>query len=131
VFVSLHSDTQLRGCIGTTEATSESLLDEIIYNGISACSSDPRFHHVEVIELKSLDISVDVLMPYEPIESQNELNIDIYGVIVEQGYKRGLLLPHLEGIISIDEQVSIAKQKAGIVTGAVKIYRFKVERHEV
>lgn len=131
VFVSLHADHQLRGCIGTTEPTSESMLDEIIYNGISACSSDPRFHSVEVDELNSLEISVDVLKPYEPIETMNELDIKNYGVIVEQGYKRGLLLPNLDGISSVDEQVSIAKQKAGIVSGQYKMYRFKVERHEI
>lgn len=131
VFVSIHSDGQLRGCIGTTEASSESLIDEIIYNAISACSADPRFHPVEEDELKSLEINVDVLMPYEAIESMNELDVKEYGVIVEQAYKRGLLLPNLEGIHSVDEQVSIAKQKAGIVSGSVKMYRFKVERHEI
>lgn len=131
VFVSLHLDQHLRGCIGTTEATSDNLLDEIIYNGISACSADPRFHPVEVDELKSLEISVDVLMPSEAIKTINELDVNTYGVIVEQGYKRGLLLPHLDGVKSVDEQVSIAKQKAGIVSGDIKMYRFKVERHEI
>ncbi len=131
VFVSLHKDGKLRGCIGTTEATSPHVIDEIIYNGISACSSDPRFHPVEEDELKDLEISVDILGPYEAIETMNELNIQKYGVIVEQGYKRGLLLPNLDGIHSIAEQVSIAKQKAGIVSGKVQMYRFEVIRHEV
>ena len=131
VFVSLHKDGKLRGCIGTTEATATNIIEEIIYNGISACSSDPRFHPVEEDELKDLEISVDVLGAYEGIETMNELDIKSYGVIVEQGYKRGLLLPNLDGIASIAEQVSIAKQKAGIVSGKVKLYRFEVVRHEV
>lgn len=131
VFVSLHKDGKLRGCIGTTEATASNIMDEIIYNGISACSSDPRFHPVEEDELKDLEISVDVLKPYEAIETMNELDIKKFGVIVEQGFKRGLLLPNLDGIHSIAEQVSIAKQKAGIVSGKFKLYRFEVVRHEV
>ncbi len=131
VFVSLHKDGKLRGCIGTTEATSPNLMDEIIYNAISACSSDPRFHPVEEDELKDLEISVDILGSYEPINSMNELNIQKYGLIVEQGYKRGLLLPNLDGIHSIADQVSIAKQKAGIVRGKFQMYRFEVVRHEV
>ncbi len=130
-FVSIHKEDKLRGCIGTTEPTSPNLVDEIIYNAISACSSDPRFHPVEVDELKDLEISVDILSPYESIDSMNELNINKYGVIVEQGFKRGLLLPNLDGINSVDEQVSIAKQKAGIVNGKIKLYRFEVVRHEI
>lgn len=130
-FVSLHKDDKLRGCIGTTQSTNPNLIDEIIFNAISACSSDPRFHQVEEDELKDLEISVDILKPFEPIDSMNELHIKKYGVIVEQGYKRGLLLPNLDGVDNVYEQVSIAKQKAGIVSGEVKLYRFEVERHEV
>jgi len=131
VFVSLHKDGKLRGCIGTTQASSESIFEEIIYNAISACSSDPRFHPVEEKELESLEISVDILKASEPISSMDSLDVKKYGLIVEQGFKRGLLLPNLDGIDSVDEQVSIAKQKAGIVTGKVDLYRFEVIRHQV
>lgn len=130
-FVSIHKQGQLRGCIGTIEATADHLIDEIIYNGISACSKDPRFHPIEVDELKHLEIKVDILYPREAITSEAQLDVKEYGVIVEQGYQRGLLLPNLEGIDTVEEQVSIAKRKAGIISGPVKMYRFKVERHEV
>lgn len=130
-FVSIHKQGQLRGCIGTIEATADHLIDEIIYNGISACSKDPRFHPIEVEELKHLEIKVDILYPRESIESESQLDVKEYGVIVEQGYQRGLLLPNLEGIDTVEEQISIAKRKAGIISGPVKLYRFKVERHEV
>jgi len=131
VFVSIHKDGKLRGCIGTTEGTSASLIDETIYNAISACSSDPRFHPVERLELEELEIKVDILLPSEKIDSMLELNPKKYGVIVEQGDKRGLLLPNLEGVSTVSEQVSIAKQKAGIVRGRVDLFRFEVERHEL
>lgn len=130
-FVSIHKNNKLRGCIGTIEATADNLIDEIIYNGISACSNDPRFHQVEKDELPYLDIKVDILFPKEKIMSKEELNIKEYGVIVEQGYKRGLLLPNIEGIHSVEEQIQIAKQKASIVSGEIDMYRFKVERHEI
>jgi len=130
-FVSIHKDGQLRGCIGTTESTNDNLLDEIIYNGISACSSDPRFNAIEEKEIQDLEIKVDILGESEPIESMDELDVIKYGVIVEQGYKRGLLLPNLDGIHTVAEQVSIAKQKAAIESGVFKMYRFQVIRHEV
>jgi len=130
-FVTLHKEGQLRGCIGTIEPNCEDLVDEIINNAISACSSDPRFHGVEINELKNLDISVDILYPIESITSENDLDVHRFGVIVEQGYKRGLLLPNLKGVDSVSEQVAIAKQKAGIVTGEYKLSRFEVERHEI
>jgi len=130
-FVTLHKEGQLRGCIGTIEPNCEDLIDEIINNAISACSSDPRFHGVEVSELKNLDISVDILYPIEAITSESDLDVHRFGVVIEQGYKRGLLLPNLKGVDTVSEQVAIAKQKAGIATGDYKLSRFEVERHEI
>lgn len=130
-FVSIHKDGMLRGCIGTTEPTTASLLEEIIYCGISACSSDPRFNPIDTTELKSLEIKVDRLYAPERIYDLDELDVIRYGVIVEQGRKRGLLLPNLDGVDSIDHQVSIAKQKADIHSDDNLVYyRFEVERHE-
>lgn len=130
-FVSIHNKGQLRGCIGTIEANCDNLIDEITYNAISACSADPRFHGIEEEELKDIDIKVDVLYPIEAIQDECDLDVKRYGVVVEQGYKRGLLLPNLEGINTVSEQISIAKQKAGIVSGKINLFRFEVERHEV
>lgn len=130
-FVSIHKNGQLRGCIGTTEATSDSLLDEIIHCAISACSSDPRFNPVDPSELIDLEIKVDRLYPYEPVIDIYELDEQRYGVIVEKGSKRGLLLPRIEGVNSVEEQIEIAKRKAGIHSDDYQLYRFEVERHEV
>lgn len=131
-FVSLHKGGQLRGCIGTISPAHPNLFEEIVYNAISACSQDPRFEPVEVHELKQLDIKVDILMPYEAIKDISELDVIKYGVIVEKGSKRGLLLPNLEGITTTEQQVKIAMEKAGIQDQAhMKMYRFEVIRHEV
>lgn len=132
VFVSIHKNGRLRGCIGTTEAVQVNVVDEIILNAISACSSDPRFMAVEEKELIHLDIKVDVLGNREPINSINQLDPKVYGVIVEKGFKRGLLLPDLEGIDTAKEQVSIAKEKAGLLENELEVdlFRFKVRRHQ-
>jgi MEMO1 family protein len=131
VFVSIHENGELRGCIGTTSPLQSSIAEEIIHNAISACSSDPRFSPVLATELPFLSISVDVLDPYEEIASVKELDPKRYGVIVERGSRRGLLLPNLEGVTSVAQQVSIAKRKAGISEeDAVTLYRFEVERHQ-
>ena len=130
VFVSLKKDGRLRGCIGTTGPTRSSVADEIIHNAISAGVHDPRFSPVTESELKELVYSVDVLGPVEPIASKEMLDIKRYGVIVTSGSRRGLLLPNLEGVDSIDDQIAISKQKAGIdADEEVELERFEVIRH--
>ncbi|MBC7959510.1 MAG: AmmeMemoRadiSam system protein A [Vallitaleaceae bacterium] len=132
IFVSLHKAGALRGCIGTILPVKDNILNEIIDNAISACSSDPRFDPVEEGELSELDIKVDVLSELEQISSQNELDVQKYGIVVEQGNKRGLLLPNLEGVDSIEQQIEIAMKKAGIKNNQnLKMYRFEVIRHEI
>jgi len=131
-FVSLHRDGQLRGCIGTIAPTRKNLGEEIMANAVEACARDPRFAPVRESELAELDVKVDILHPFEPIESVGELDPVKYGVIVESRGRRGLLLPNLEGVDTVEEQVSIARQKAGIGEGeSVKLFRFRVERHEI
>jgi len=130
VFVSLHIDDDLRGCIGTFKPTTENIACEIIDMAIEASTSDPRFPPVRPSEIANLDISIDVLGEPEPISSLDELDPKIYGVIVSSGYRRGLLLPDLEGIDTPQVQVEIAKRKAGIYgSSPVKLQRFKVTRH--
>ena len=129
-FVSLKEDGKLRGCIGTISAVRSSLAEEIIHNAISACSEDPRFSPVEQWEVERLTISVDVLGDTECISSPEELDPDRYGVIVTKGGRRGLLLPNLEGVDTVEEQIAIAKQKAGIrESETVELERFEVVRH--
>jgi len=131
VFVSLKKYGQLRGCIGTISPITDSIAQEIIRNAISAGVEDPRFPPVGEEELDELDYSVDVLSEAEPINSVDELDVYRYGVIVSSGRKRGLLLPNLEGIDTVEEQVSIAKRKAGIYDNeAVRLERFEVVRHQ-
>lgn len=130
VFVSLHMDGRLRGCIGTIAPVTPCVAQEIIDNGVSASSRDPRFNPVEPEELDKLVYSVDVLEPPERITSPSQLDVKRYGVIVTKGGRRGLLLPNLDGVNSVDEQIAIAKQKAGIAQGEeVELERFEVTRH--
>lgn len=131
VFVSLHIGDRLRGCVGTTGPTTPSIADEIISNAISAGTRDHRFSAVTEKELKQISYKVDVLFAPEKIGSTDQLDVKKYGVIVRSGRKSGLLLPNLEGIDTIEEQVSIAKQKAGIREyESVELERFEVIRHE-
>ena len=128
--MSLHEFGALRGCIGTILPVRNSAAEEIIHNAKAAASEDPRFPPVNPYELDDLDISVDVLSAPEPISSEGDLDPKIYGVIVERGFQRGLLLPDLPGITDPREQVEIARRKAGIGTDEpVKMYRFTVRRY--
>ncbi|MBE7009417.1 MAG: AmmeMemoRadiSam system protein A [Ruminococcaceae bacterium] len=129
-FVSLHLGGQLRGCIGTTAPTAKSVAWEIVQNAVSACSRDPRFSPVRESELASLEYSVDVLGAPEPIVSPSQLDVKRYGVIVSCGMRRGLLLPDLDGVDTVEQQIEIARRKGGI--SAVEKYhleRFEVVRH--
>ena len=129
-FVSLHKNGQLRGCIGTIAPTCENLAWEIVQNAVSACSRDPRFSPVRPNELDELEYSVDVLGAPEPVDSPAALDPKTYGVIVSCGGRRGLLLPDLDGVDSVEAQLSIALQKGGIRENEpYKIERFKVVRH--
>lgn len=129
-FVTLKKDGELRGCIGTTEPWRESLAQEIEHNAIAAGTEDPRFWPVEEDELPSLTLSVDVLGEMEKIESMEELDPWRYGVVVRGRGRTGLLLPHLDGIDTAEEQVGIAKQKAGLgVEELVDLWRFEVVRY--
>jgi AmmeMemoRadiSam system protein A len=129
-FVCLKQNGQLRGCIGTIEPSECNLAAEIINNAISSATRDPRFDPVAEDELSDLEYTVDVLTEPEPVCSFEELDPKRYGVIVESGYKRGLLLPDLEGVDTVEYQVSIAARKAGIYEGEpVNLYRFEVVRH--
>ncbi len=130
VFVSLKKDGRLRGCIGTICAVQKSVAEEIIENAISASVRDSRFEPVEPEELDRLVISVDVLGDTEKIDSHAQLDVKRYGVIVTKGYKRGLLLPNLDGVDTVEEQIAIAKRKAGIgESEQVELERFEVVRH--
>lgn len=129
-FVSLHAHGQLRGCIGTTEPTTESVAWEIVQNAVSACTRDPRFVPVGVHELDSLEYSVDVLGQAEPISSPDQLDVKKYGVIVSCGGRQGLLLPDLEGVDTVEQQIGIARQKGNISSREkYTLERFKVVRH--
>ncbi|MBO7639097.1 MAG: AmmeMemoRadiSam system protein A [Treponema sp.] len=129
-FVSIHKFGALRGCIGTILSTKNNLAEEIIYNAVSAVSEDYRFEPVEESELKWLDINVDVLGEPEKIQSQDQLDVKKYGVIVQSGFKRGLLLPDLDGVDTVEQQVSIAMRKGGISPGSkIDLFRFQVVRH--
>ena len=129
-FVSIHKFGALRGCIGTIASTQKNLALEIIENAVSAVSKDPRFQPVTEDELKYLDINVDVLGEAEKISSPSELDVKKYGVIVQSGYKRGLLLPDLDGVDTVEQQVSIARRKGGIAPDEeVDLFRFEVVRH--
>jgi AmmeMemoRadiSam system protein A len=129
VFVSIHKHGQLRGCIGTFEPQKDNVAEEIMANAISSATRDPRFPPITPSELDDLEYSVDILTKPEPVSDVRQLDPKKYGVIVESGWRRGLLLPDLEGVDSVEEQIAICRLKAGIsASEPIKLYRFQVRR---
>jgi len=130
VFVCLKKQGNLRGCIGTFVPTTENVACETVNNAISAAVRDPRFSPVSAAELPELEYSVDVLSPPEKISGIDGLDPKKYGVILKSGHKRGLLLPDLEGVDTVEEQLRITRLKAGILPDEpVEIFRFTVSRY--
>ena len=130
VFVSLKKNGGLRGCMGTIGPTEENVALEIVSNALKAAFEDPRFPAVEKEELDSIKISVDIIHTPEVIKSMDELDVKKYGIIVTSDYKRGVLLPDLEGIDSVEEQLRIACQKGQIAEDDKKVIeRFEVSRY--
>ena len=131
-FVSIKTnDNELRGCIGTILSTEDSIIKEIINNAVSAATRDPRFPAIIEEELEGLKYSVDILHPPERAFTIEELDPKNYGIIVisETG-KQGLLLPDLEGVDTVEQQIMICQRKAGM-SNSEKFYlkKFKVDRY--
>ena len=130
-FVSIkNKNGSLRGCIGTFIPTRENVCQEIMANAVSAAVRDPRFPPMREEELENVIISVDILNAPERVQPGMSLDPEVFGVIVAKSGRRGLLLPALEGVTSVEQQLGIAAQKAGIndLEGA-EIYRFTVTRY--
>ncbi len=133
VFVTLwrRRSHELRGCIGTIQPTEDTLADETIRNAIAAATRDPRFPAMRREELDDLELEVSVLHPPEHISSPDELDPRRYGVIVQHGRRRGLLLPDIPGIDDAATQVYMARQKAWIGRDEpVELWRFQVDKYE-
>jgi AmmeMemoRadiSam system protein A len=134
-FVSIHRHGQLRGCVGTIYPTCKNVAEEVIQNAISAATHDYRFSPIRRNELEDLEIKVDMLHEPEPISSEGELDPKRYGLIVQSlkdPRKRGLLLPDLEGIDTVEQQVYYTKHHKALITDPdepVQMYRFEVVRY--
>lgn len=130
VFVSIKKHNQLRGCIGTLLPVTDSVSREVVENAVSAATRDPRFPPITAEELDELEISVDVLSSPEPVADTTSLDPSRFGVIVRSGGRTGVLLPDLEGIEKAEDQVAIARRKAGISEKEpVELFRFRVVRY--
>lgn len=130
VFVSIKKHGELRGCIGTFEPTQRNVAEEIVSNAIASATKDPRFTPVDERELEDLSYSVDVLTKPVPA-CKEELDPEKYGVIVQCGWRKGLLLPDLEGVNTVEEQIGICRCKANIGPDEpVKLYSFEVKRYK-
>jgi uncharacterized protein len=96
VFVTIKRRGELRGCLGTLECR-RGLAGEVARCAADAASQDPRFPPVAADELPELSVEVSVLGPLEQIDPRNPRAITIgrHGLVAEQGFRRGLLLPQV------------------------------------
>jgi len=128
VFVTLRKSGELRGCIGELEAHCADLIEETMDRAVAAAINDPRFPPLALSELPSTSIEVSVLSPLEPVQTESELDPKVYGIEIRDGYgHRAVLLPDIEGVNTVEEQISITRQKAWIGPDVpITIRRFTV-----
>jgi len=132
-FVTLKTDkNKLRGCIGTLTPVYKNLYFEIIENAIASAVRDYRFNPLTPEELEKIKISVEVLYPPEKINDISQLNPKKYGAIItDSNGRKGVLLPNIEGIDTVEEQIKIIKRKAGITqksNNGLIFHRFKTDK---
>lgn len=131
VFVCIKKHGNLRGCIGTFEPATPSIAAETVRNAIGAATQDPRFPPVSANELSDLEYSVDILTRPEQIDDPYKLDPKKDGLIVQSGNRRGLLLPDIEGVDTVQQQIEICCAKAGIdPSEPLKFYSFRVKRYQ-
>lgn len=134
-FVTLHVRGELRGCIGHVGhiGSSEAVLQVIARCAVSASSEDPRFPPIDAAELPELAIELSLLGPLEPIAGPTDIEIGRHGLVVESGFRRGLLLPQVATEWNWDAETFLAHtcRKAGLSTDAWKrgasLWRFEAE----
>jgi len=135
VFITIEKNKDLRGCIGTYLPTRDNVIEEVIQNAISASTEDYRFGPIQKQELPFLSYTVSILEKPELIKDKKELNPRKYGIIIKTlNYppKSALLLPDLDGVDTIEQQISITCQKGNIDPSKEKtiIYKFKIKKYD-
>lgn len=115
VFVSLHRDHELRGCIGMTEARVP-LYRAVQEMAVAAASRDPRFPPLTDDELDSTELEISVLSHARPVRGPQDLTIGVDGLVVEAFGRRGLLLPQVAVEAGWDAATLVARTcvKAGL-----------------
>jgi AmmeMemoRadiSam system protein A len=93
-FVTVHVKGELRGCIGIPEV-SQPLGEIVVHCAGAAAFEDPRFPSITDADLEALDIQISVLTPLVPVRDVSQIEIGRHGLVVEQGWHRGLLLPQV------------------------------------
>lgn len=143
VFVTIRKITKsgetLRGCIGHIYPEVP-LLEATIDSAIHAATRDPRFPQMIPDELTDCVIEVTILTPPELIQIKNpkeylqEIEIGRHGLIVEQGFRKGVFLPQvpIEWNWDVEEYLVQLCGKAGLRPDCwcmedTKIYRFESE----
>jgi len=131
-FVTLTHKGQLRGCIGYTEAF-KPLYQTVSNCAISSATGDPRFPPVTAGELDEIEIEISVLSPLKKVENVNEIEVGRHGLMIEKGFRKGLLLPQVATEYGWDRDTFLAHTclKAGLPPDAwqkgATIYLFSAE----
>ena len=132
VFVSLHKDGDLRGCIGVFTSDNP-LYKTVSLMAVSAAFEDTRFSPVIEEEVKDIDIEISVLTPLKRINNVDEIEIGTHGIYIVKGTSRGVLLPQVAVEHAFDRNMFLDHTclKAGLKAGAwregTEIYTFEAE----
>ena len=131
LFVTLRKGRELRGCVGSLRPTEPTAAHELIRYAVAAAVRDPRFEPVRLDELRHLSIKVQLLEPAETVTDIAALDPGLYGIIVRSGERQALLLPGIDEIVTPEQQLRAACEKAGIDRlAALQVERFRTRTIE-
>jgi AMMECR1 domain-containing protein/aromatic ring-opening dioxygenase LigB subunit len=130
VFVTWRHHGELRGCIGTLALEGAAVDHVVAEYAVAAASRDARFAPVaSVDEARWIKPEISLLQASLPVHDLRDLDPKVWGIEVSRGQRRGVLLPDLDGVETVTEQLHNAKSKAGIaVDEDCAIRRFRVHK---
>ncbi|MCX8154837.1 MAG: AmmeMemoRadiSam system protein A [Verrucomicrobiae bacterium] len=120
VFVTLHHENHLRGCIGTLEP-SHPLVAATARFAWHAAFHDTRFAPLEEKELPGLHLHLSILSPPVPLPCQAEAELlaqlepGVDGLLIEDGFAHATFLPSVwETLPDKHDFLRQLKRKAGL-----------------
>lgn len=94
LFVTLHKQGELRGCIGYIEGI-RPLSTALFEMSEAAAFDDPRFPPLSPEELKDVEIEISLLSELRELRGYKDIEIGKHGIIIKKDMHQAVFLPQV------------------------------------